>query len=123
MCVLNVYVVMFSDPYETGLLYELGLSAFWTNLFYTKHPARTQIDPVYKLQIPYLQQGELEFWHNEVSILFFCTNTATETQESKTDSRWVTLSSGTLVSYMKTITLTMKSWHQLEASISDVQFH
>lgn len=63
---------------------------YFTLFIYTKHPARAQIDPVYMLQIPYLQQGELGFWHNEVAILFLCANTATETQESEINSRWVT---------------------------------
>lgn len=45
-----------------------------------------QKDPVYMLQNTYLQQGELGFWHNEVTILFLCANTATETQQQSKPS-------------------------------------
>lgn len=44
------------------------------------HPA---CRAVYMLHIQYLQQGELGFWHNEVVIVFLCTHTVTETQESE----------------------------------------
>lgn len=45
-----------------------------------------QKDPVYMLQNTHLQQGELGFWHNEVTILFLCANTATETQQQSKPS-------------------------------------